>query len=129
LALICPPFPYFITSIYLHFIEKVNKLRSLIRFIDNIRNLRSVGEFVGVSETSLIWEVNNSHPLEYTDILFLFVKASVNVVYAVNILQLFVKYQRVLSVCISVAKCGISSKYFATLCEIPTSVVHSYICW
>ena len=45
---------------------------------------------------------------------------SVIVVYAVNILQVFVKYQRTHSICIDVGDCGICSKYFATLYEIPT---------
>jgi hypothetical protein len=45
---------------------------------------------------------------------------SVIVVYAVNIFQLSVKFQRIVSVSISVDDYGIFSKFFATLDKMPT---------
>jgi hypothetical protein len=48
------------------------------------------------------------------------IKMSVIVAYAIDILQLYVKYQQTHSVCRDIGDCDICSKYFATLCKIPT---------
>jgi hypothetical protein len=48
--------------------------------------------------------------------------------FAVNIYQLLVKYQQNVSICDDVGDCGISSKYFSTLCKIPTETLRLEIC-
>jgi hypothetical protein len=48
----------------------------------------------------------------------------VSVAYAVNILQLSVKYRRNMSVSINVGDSGICSEYFSTIYKIPTDYVH-----
>jgi hypothetical protein len=55
-------------------------------------------------------------PLEYTDGFI----PSVIVAYLVNMLQLSVKCRRKESVSETVSDCGISCKYFSTLCEMST---------
>jgi hypothetical protein len=57
----------------------------------------------------------NKFPLEYTDGFI----SSVIVAYPVNMLQLSVKCRRKESVGETIGYCGISSKYFSTLCEMP----------
>jgi hypothetical protein len=45
------------------------------------------------------------------------------VAFAVNILQLSVKYRRTVSVCRDISDCGIFNKYFSTLYKMPTYIV------
>jgi hypothetical protein len=52
----------------------------------------------------------------------------VNMVEAVNILQFFTKYQWFLIVGVDVSDSGICSKYFSTLCKIPTDYIRLEIC-
>jgi len=49
--------------------------------------------------------------------------SSVIVASTVNILQLSMTFQRTMTVGVDVGDCGMGSKYFATLSEIPTVVV------
>ena len=50
------------------------------------------------------------------------------VAYAVNIFQLSVKYRWIQSLDIDVGDCGICSKYFSTLGEIPTKIFRLELC-
>jgi hypothetical protein len=70
-----------------------------------------VGDFVG----------NYELPTN-ADGLYPSVESSVFVAFPVNILQLFVKCRRTVSVGMDISDSGISSKYFAIFCEMPMDV-------